>query len=107
MRLIAITPDKLDDLDPQDYIKSFSIRNNPDLIIVRDTNASFATKLEFANRLRKLSNASISINATADDFASQKDISFGLHWTNGSIVAMERTAQPAAAPKEEEADFPF
>jgi len=28
-------------------------------------------------------------------------------WTNGSIVAMERTAQPAAAPKEEEADFPF
>ena len=79
MRLIAITPDKLDDLDPQEYIKSFSIRNNPDLIIVRDTNASFATKLEFANRLRKLSNASISINARANDFAIQKDISFGLH----------------------------
>ena len=79
MRLIAITPNKLDDLDPQNYINSFSIKNNPDLIIVRDTNASFATKLEFANRLRKLSNASISINAKANDFASQKDISFGLH----------------------------
>ena len=79
MRLIAITPNKLDDLDPQDYIKSFSTRNNPDLIIVRDTNASFATKLEFADRLRKFSNASISINARANDFAIQKDISFGLH----------------------------
>ena len=79
MRLIAITPNKLEDLDPQDYIKSFSIRNNPDLIIVRDINASFVTKLEFANRLRKFSNASISINAKANDFAIQKDISFGLH----------------------------
>ncbi len=79
MRLIAITPNKLDDLDPQDYIKSFSLINNPDLIIVRDTNASFATKLEFANRLRKFSNTSISINAKANDFAIQKDISFGLH----------------------------
>ena len=79
MRLIAITPNKLDDLDPQNYIKSFSIKNNPDLIIVRDTNASFATKLAFANRLRKFSRASISINAKANDFAIQKDISFGLH----------------------------
>ena len=79
MRFIAITPNKLDDLDPQVYIKSFSQKNNPDLIIVRDTNASFTTKLEFANRLRKLSNVSISINAKANDFASQKDISFGLH----------------------------
>ena len=79
MKLIAITPNKLDDLDPQDYIKSFSTRNNPGLIIVRDTNASFATKLEFANRLRKFSNASISINAKANDFAIQKEISFGLH----------------------------
>ena len=79
MRLIAITPNKLDDLDPQNYIKSFSIKNNPDLIIVRDTNASFATKLDFANRLRKFSRASISINAKANDFAIQKNISFGLH----------------------------
>jgi len=89
VRLIAITPNKLDDLDPQDYIKSFSIRNKPDLIIVRDTNASFATKLEFANRLRKLSNASISINAKANDFASQKDISFGLHMNS---VELKRVA---------------
>ena len=89
MRLIAITPDKLDDLDPQDYIKSFSIKNNPDLIIVRDTNASFATKLEFANRLRKLSNASISINAKANDFDSQKDISFGLHMNSAELKRVE------------------
>ena len=79
MRLIAITPNKLDDLDPQEYIKSFPLTNNPDLIIVRDTNASFATKLEFANGLRKFSKASISINAKINDFAIQKDISFGLH----------------------------
>ena len=89
MRLIAITPDKLDDLDPQDYIKSFSIRSNPDLIIVRDTNASFATKLEFADRLRKLSNVSISINAKANDFASQKGISFGLHMNSLELKRVE------------------
>ena len=79
MRLIAITPNKLNDLDPQDYIKSFSKRNYPDLIIIRDTNATFATKLEFANKLRKFSRASISINAKTNDFAIQEDISFGLH----------------------------
>ena len=90
MRLIAITPNKLDDLDPQDYIRSFSIRNNPDLIIVRDTNASFATKLEFANELRKFSEALISINAKINDFASQKDISFGLHINAFELKRVEK-----------------
>ena len=90
MRLIAITPDKLDDLDPQEYIKSFSIKNNPDLIIVRDTNASFATKLEFANQLRKFSRASISINSKAIDFAIQKDISFGLHMNGNELKRVEK-----------------
>ena len=99
MRLIAITPDKLDDLDPQDYIKSFSTRNNPDLIIVRDTNASFATKLEFANRLRKLSNASISINAKANDFASQKDISFGLHMNSVELKRAEKESLEKLKPQ--------
>ena len=99
MRLIAITPGKLDDLDPQDYIKSFSIRNNPDLIIVRDTNASFATKLEFANRLRKLSNASISINAKANDFDSQKDISFGLHMNSAELKRVENKSLEKLKPQ--------
>ena len=99
MRLIAITPDKLDDLDPQDYIKSFSIKNKPDLIIVRDTNASFATKLEFANRLRKLSNASISINAKANDFASQKDISFGLHMNSVELKRVENESLEKLKPQ--------
>ena len=89
MRFIAITPNKLDDLDPQVYIKSFSQKNNPDLIIVRDTNASFATKLEFANRLRKFSNASISINAKVNDFAIQKNISFDLHMNADELKRVE------------------
>ena len=99
MRLIAITPDKLDDLDPQDYIKSFSIRSNPDLIIVRDTNASFATKLEFADRLRKLSNVSISINAKAHDFASQKGISFGLHMNSLELKRVENESLEKLKPQ--------
>ena len=99
MRLIAITPDKIDDFDPRDYIKSFSKKINPDLVIVRDTNASFATKLEFANELAKFSSASISINAKVNEFASQKNIAFGLHMNAAELKSVKNESLEILKPQ--------